>query len=63
MLLTCVGIDDFLQNFIFKETTNLEGEMEEQKERTNIKKKKKKGLKGKTYPHGVDHDKTHHCLG
>jgi len=36
MLLTCVGIDDFLQNFIFKETTNLEGEMEEQKERTNI---------------------------
>jgi hypothetical protein len=47
MLLTCVGIDDFLQNFIFKKTTNLEGEMEEQKERTNIKIKKKKRFKRK----------------
>jgi hypothetical protein len=38
MLLACVGVDEFLSNFIFKENTNLEGETEEQKEKTNIKK-------------------------
>jgi hypothetical protein len=38
MLLACVGVDELLPNFIFKENINLGGEMEEQKEKTNIKK-------------------------
>lgn len=62
MLLTCVGVDEFLQNFVLKKPPIWKRKWKNKKKRPTSK--EKKGLKGKTYPHVVvDHDKTHHSLG
>jgi hypothetical protein len=53
MLLTCVGVDEFLQNFVLMKPPIWKRKWRNKKKRPTSKKKKRGGFKGKTYPHGV----------